>query len=59
MAQPPNSTLANIRDYAVEARRFHAQQMEYDATGTEARLEQTVQELQARVREQQAALEEV
>lgn len=33
--------------------------MDFDASGTEARLDQTLSDLQARVLEQQAALEKV
>lgn len=59
MAQLHNDTLANIRQYATESRALQAVQMDLDASGTEARLGQTVKELQARVHEQQVALEEV
>ncbi|KAF2786419.1 hypothetical protein K505DRAFT_259959 [Melanomma pulvis-pyrius CBS 109.77] len=58
MAQPQIDTLVNIRQYATESRELHAEQMDIDASSTEARLEHTVKELQARVREQQVALEE-
>ncbi|KAF2704219.1 hypothetical protein K504DRAFT_538211 [Pleomassaria siparia CBS 279.74] len=58
-AQPRDKeTLANIRQYAATVGKRHADQMDYDASDTETRLKRTVQELQARVREQQAALEE-
>ncbi|KAF2025046.1 hypothetical protein EK21DRAFT_77301 [Setomelanomma holmii] len=50
--------IPNIRNYAQEARELHDGAMDFDASNTEARLEQTVRELQARVQEQQAALEE-
>jgi hypothetical protein len=59
MAQPQNETLVNIRQYATESRDLETVQMDFDASATEERLEQTVKELQARVREQQVALEEV
>ena len=49
MAQPQNETLKKIREYSED----------FDASSTEARLEQTVKELQARVQEQQAALDKV
>lgn len=59
MTQSQDDTLITIRQYATEARELQTVQMDFDASGTEARLEQTVKELQARVREQQVALEEV
>lgn len=59
MTQSQDNTLTAIRQYATESRELQAVQMDFDASGTEARLEQTVKELQARVREQQVALEEV
>lgn len=59
MAPPQDETLANIRKYAAEARELQDDPMDFDASRTEARLEQTVRELQARVQEQQAALEKV
>ena len=48
-----------IRVYAEEARGLEDDVVDFDASSTEARLEQTVKELQARVQEQQAALEKV
>jgi hypothetical protein len=59
MAQQQNSTLANIREYVKDARELQDDAMDFDAFNIEARLEDTVKELQARVQEQQAALEEV
>lgn len=59
MAQQQNSTLANIREYVKDARELQDDAMDFDASNIEARLEDTVKELQARVQEQQAALEEV
>jgi hypothetical protein len=59
MPQSQDDTLTTIRQYATESRELQTVQMDFDASSTEARLEQTVKELQARVREQQVALEEV
>lgn len=59
MAQTPDDALGRIRRYALEARELQDQVMDLDASGTEARLEQTVNELQARVQDQRAALERV
>lgn len=58
MAQQDGS-LAKIREYVAEARELQDDPMDVDASNTEARLEQTLQELRARVQEQQAALEKV
>lgn len=57
MAQQQDSTLLNIREYVTKARELEDDTMDFDASSIEARLEDTVRELQARVREQQAALE--
>ena len=57
MAQ--RETLQKIQEYATEARERQDHVVDYDASGTEARLAQTVKELQARVQEQQAALDRV
>ena len=59
MAQSQDDTITTIRQYATELGELQTVQMDFDASGTEARLEQTVKELQTRVREQQAALEGV
>jgi hypothetical protein len=59
MEQIDVETLARIRQYAADARELQDDLMDFDASSTEARLEQTVRELQERVHEQQAALEEV
>jgi hypothetical protein len=59
MAQQQNGSLLRIREYVNEARELQDDPMDFDASNTEARLEQTLQELQARVQEQQAALEKV
>lgn len=59
MAQPQDDTISKIRAYSKNSRELHDNLMELDASDTEARLAQTVRELQARVEEQQAALETV
>jgi hypothetical protein len=59
MAQSQDETLSNIRQYLEKARELQEEQMDVDASGTEARLEITVKELEARVQEQRAALERV
>ncbi|KAF2869011.1 hypothetical protein BDV95DRAFT_596683 [Massariosphaeria phaeospora] len=59
MAQSHDGALENIRRYATEARALQDTQMDFDASGTEARLGNTVRELQARVQEQHAALEKL
>ncbi|CAN9183511.1 unnamed protein product [Alternaria alternata] len=59
MAQPQNETLKKIREYSEEARGLQDDVVDFDASSTEARLEQTVKELQARVQEQQAALDKL
>jgi hypothetical protein len=52
-------TVPRIRDYVKQARELQDDAMDFDASNTEARLAQTVKQLQARVQEQQAALERV
>lgn len=59
MAQRYNDAVAKIRKYSEDAYDLRDDSMELDASNTEARLAQTVRELQARVDEQQAALETV
>jgi len=59
MAQQYNDAFAKIRKYFEDAYELRGDPMELDASNTEARLAQTVRELQARVDEQQAALETV
>ncbi|KAF2738214.1 hypothetical protein EJ04DRAFT_59978 [Polyplosphaeria fusca] len=59
MAQSEADVLSNIHRYAAEARELHDEQMDMDASSAEARLNQTVQHLQARVDEQRAALNEL
>ncbi|KAF9701915.1 hypothetical protein EKO04_000615 [Ascochyta lentis] len=57
MAQQEDELLQKIRQYAQDAQQLHDDPMELDASNTEARLAQTVRELQARVEEQTTALE--
>lgn len=57
MAQ--REALQKIQEYATKAHGRQDHVVDYDASGTEARLAQTVKELQARVQEQQAALDRV
>ncbi|CAE7175826.1 hypothetical protein CFE70_005397 [Pyrenophora teres f. teres 0-1] len=52
-------TLQKILEYATEARERQDHVVDFDASSTEARLAQTVKELQARVQEQQAALDKL
>jgi hypothetical protein len=59
MAQPQSETFQKIREYATEANKLLDDAVDFDASSMEARLAQTVKELQTRVQEQQAALEEV
>ena len=60
MAQSYNDTIARIRKSVAAARDLQRDViMDEDASSTETRLEQTVRELQARVDEQQVALEQV
>ncbi|KAH7401528.1 hypothetical protein BKA66DRAFT_405680 [Pyrenochaeta sp. MPI-SDFR-AT-0127] len=57
MEQHHIEAVQKIRVHAKETNALHDNVMDLDASGTRARLEHTVQELQARVQEQQAALE--
>ncbi|KAL1595579.1 hypothetical protein SLS59_008217 [Nothophoma quercina] len=57
MTQPQDLTIERIRAYSKDAHEQCDDPMELDAHSTEARLAQTVRELQARVEEQQTALE--
>jgi hypothetical protein len=59
MARSQDEALSNIRQYAAEARKMQDERMDVDDTGTEARLDNTLKELQARVQEQQTALDKV
>lgn len=61
MAQPEDATLQKIRQYAIRARELHGDQMDVDAdaSSTEGRLEQTIQELQTQVERQKSILERV
>lgn len=59
MAQLQTENMQKIRAYAREVRELQDVHMDFDASGTEARLDQTLSDLQARVLEQQAALEKV
>jgi hypothetical protein len=59
MARSQDEALLNIRQYAAEARKMQDERMDVDDTGTEARLDNTLKELQARVQEQQTALDKV
>jgi len=59
MAQQQSAVLPKIRTHVEEAAKLQDGLMDFDASSTEARLEQTVRELQARVEEQQAALQKV
>ncbi|EUC39283.1 hypothetical protein COCCADRAFT_45 [Bipolaris zeicola 26-R-13] len=59
MAQAPDQAIQRIREYAQEARNLHDDAVDFDASDTETRLAQTVKELQARVQEQQAALDQL
>jgi hypothetical protein len=59
MAQQQTDTIQKIREYAKESRKLQDDAVDLDASSTEARLAHTVKELQARVQEQQTALEEV
>ncbi|KAJ4300691.1 hypothetical protein N0V90_002779 [Kalmusia sp. IMI 367209] len=56
MAHPQADAIARIRQSIADVRHLQGDPMDLDASGTEARLEQTVRELRARVDEQQAAL---
>ncbi|OAF99556.1 uncharacterized protein CC84DRAFT_1181055 [Paraphaeosphaeria sporulosa] len=59
MAQLHADVIARIRKSMAETRDLQSATMDVDASGTEARLDQTVRELQARVNEQHAALEQL
>ncbi|OAK99841.1 hypothetical protein IQ06DRAFT_250247 [Phaeosphaeriaceae sp. SRC1lsM3a] len=59
MAQQHDNVLQNIRDHVKESQQLQDDAMEFDASNIEARLRDTVKELQARVREQQEALEKL
>ncbi|KAF2444234.1 hypothetical protein P171DRAFT_361035 [Karstenula rhodostoma CBS 690.94] len=59
MAHSHAHAIARIRKSTAETRDLQSGAMDVDASGTEARLEQTVRELQARVNEQQAILEQL
>lgn len=59
MAQRQSESISYIREYATVSRDMSNGQMDLDASDTEARLDQTVKELQESVQEQQAALERV
>lgn len=59
MAQTHDEILTRIRKHVADARAVQDDAMDFDASRTESRLEQTVKELQQRVQEQQAALETV
>jgi len=62
MAQIPSEVLANIRQYARRTRNAQQSQMELDESSDsklEARLDQTIKELQMRVNEQRDQLEKV
>ena len=59
MAEQHSDAIARIRASVAEARALQEDAVMFDASATEARLEQTVRELQARVEEQQSALDHV
>lgn len=59
MAQEIDHVVARIRKSIAEVRDLQQDAIMPDASATEAHLENTVRELQARVEEQQAALEQV
>ncbi|KAK3062141.1 hypothetical protein LTS18_004748 [Coniosporium uncinatum] len=62
MAQIPSEVLANIRQYARRTRNAQQSQMELDESSDsklEARLDQTIKELQMRVNEQRDQLEKL
>jgi len=62
MAQIPSDVLANIRQYAQKTRNAQQSQMELDEPNDsklEARLDQTIEDLQVRVNEQRTQLERV
>jgi hypothetical protein len=59
MAQDQSAALDRVRDYVTGAQELHDSPLDLDASDTEARLTETVQELQSRIQEQQAALDKV
>jgi hypothetical protein len=59
MSQQRDEVIDRIRAYSQDANDLRDDPMELDTSDTEMRLAQTVRELQARVEEQQAALETV
>jgi hypothetical protein len=59
MAQQQDKTIDSIRTYSKDTNELRDDPMEFETSDTEARLAQTVRELQERVEEQQAALETV
>ncbi|KAF1839597.1 hypothetical protein BDW02DRAFT_538913 [Decorospora gaudefroyi] len=59
MPQSQIATIRKIREYAKEAHELQDDTMDLDPSSTEARLAQTVKELQTRVQEQQAALDKL
>lgn len=59
MAQPLDGSFERIREYAVESHDLHDGQIDLDPSDTEARFRPTLQQLQARVEQQEAALGEV
>jgi uncharacterized coiled-coil protein SlyX len=59
MAQLQSAALDRIRGYVTGAQELHDSPLDFDASGTEARLAETVKELQTRIQEQQAALDKV
>ncbi|KAF1843790.1 uncharacterized protein K460DRAFT_368650 [Cucurbitaria berberidis CBS 394.84] len=59
MEQQQKDPMERIREFSKEARELQDDSMDFDASSTEARLEQTLRELQARVGEQHAALDEL
>jgi uncharacterized coiled-coil protein SlyX len=59
MAQDQSAALDRIRDYVTGAQELHDSPLDRDASDTEARLAETVQELRSRIQEQQTALDKV
>lgn len=59
MAQQQDEVIDKIRSFCKDENDLRDDPMELDASDTAARLAKTVRELQARVEEQQAALETV
>ncbi|CAI6338993.1 unnamed protein product [Periconia digitata] len=56
MAQSHNEALARIRQYAEATRGGYGDSMDFTTSSSEARLERTIKDLQARVQQQEAAL---